>query len=426
MILTLPNGTQVELHLPPAADLLTQHPGAVPAPERLITDGWLTPVTTQLLRLLDQTDPHTLADGSHLGPGHALLLIAEARRDRPALYLRLPDGVPAPARAAAHTTIAFPLIGTLDLTLYRDQEDVGQRQPQYLRTLNPGQLCTIHTGATVELTGAADSVQLVLTRHPITTPDARKLAPAEYQVALKEARTRLTRPGPNRNRPPGTRPEDIPGLLGADLPKIHAQLDALHHLAADRNALSYLVTTAALDYERFEASRTTLLLDRIVLCARPDHGVEIRLNTNPRPGNQRLPHNHAYPLGARVLTGGYVHAVSYRTDGWNTGPFTSDQLRPAVTTTELPGSSYTLAPTLVHQALMRPDTTTLMLRGPYTSTAHAATDLLPPVSAWPASVDGAAPTHSRPMTDAEHRALHGALAAAGVIDLLPRARSRAN
>ncbi|WP_189926629.1 hypothetical protein [Kitasatospora xanthocidica] len=45
-------------------------------------------------------------------------------------------------------------------------------------------------------------------------------------------------------------------------------------------------------------------------------------------------------------------ARASRTDGRNTGPFTSHQLRPAVTTTELPGSSYTLALPLVHQALM--------------------------------------------------------------------------
>ncbi|MEU4116749.1 hypothetical protein AB0F71_19925 [Kitasatospora sp. NPDC028055] len=121
-----------------------------------------------------------------------------------------------------------------------------------------------------------------------------------------------------------------------------------------------------------------------------------------------------------VLTGGYLHTVSTRTDGRDSGPFTADQLRPAVTITELPGSSYTLGTALAHQALMRPDTTTLMLRGPYTATAHAATDRIPPSSSWPRPVDGARPVHSRPMTDAEHHALYESLAAAGVIEPLPR------
>ncbi|MFJ2868292.1 hypothetical protein [Kitasatospora sp. NPDC087314] len=85
-------------------------------------------------------------------------------------------------------------------------------------------------------------------------------------------------------------------------------------------------------------------------------------------------------------------------------------------------SSYTLASTLVHQAIMLPTTTTLMLRGPYTSTAHAAADLVPPTTAWPAPVDGGVPVHSRPLTDDEHRSLHRSLAADGVIDHVPPSR----
>ncbi|MFD7454104.1 hypothetical protein [Kitasatospora sp. NPDC059827] len=420
MIFTLSDGTRAELLLPPAADLLTQDPGTIPVPERLITDGWLTPVTAQLLHLLDHADPHALATASHTVPGHTQLLLAHAHQDQPALHLCLPDGTPTPLRAADHTVLLFPLAGILDLALSRHQDDADQRRPQYLRSLNPGQLCAIHSGATTELTAPAHSVQLVLTHHPLAAPDSRPLTPAEYQVAVKEARTRLSRPEPHDCRRPGTSLQDIPYLHHATLAQLHAQQDALHHLAVHKSTLSYLTTTAVLDYERFEASRTTLLLDRIVLALDTWRGFEIRLNTNPRPANQRLPHTHGYPFGARVLTGGYLHTVSSRTDGRDTGPFTADQLCPAVTTTELPGSSYTLGTALAHQALMRPDTTTLMLRGPYTATAHAATDLVPPVDSWPRPADGAPPVHSRPMTDAEHHALYQALAADGVIEPLPR------
>ncbi|MFE3505324.1 hypothetical protein ACFXPX_36645 [Kitasatospora sp. NPDC059146] len=411
MLFTLPGGTTTELLLPPATELLTQDPAGIAVPERLITDGWLTPATGQLLHLLDHTAPHTpaLAAGSHTTPGHTLLLLADAAKGQPALYLRLPDGTPTPPRPADHTSVLLPLTGTLDLALFRHPGDVDQRRPQYLRTLNPGQLAVLHAGATVELTGPADGVQLVLTHHRLTAPDARPLDEADYEVAVKGARARLARRLDGLPHWPFTRPEDIPGLLGADLPKIHAQQDVLHYLAVNRTSLSYLVTTAVYDYQRYDASRTTPLLDRVVLCLRPEHGFELHLNTNHRPDHHLPPRHHAHPHGARVLTGGYLHTVHTRTDGWNTGPFTADQLRPAVTTTELPGSSYTLGTALAHRTLMRPDTTTLTLRGPRTSTAHAADGLLPPDT-------------ERPMTDREHHALYGDLAAAGVIDSQPPSR----
>ncbi len=407
----------MQLLLPPAlTTLLDQHPDTV-APEAMLGDGWLTAVTGRITGLLEQAEPHLLAAGSRAVPGHTMLLLADLTGTHPAIYLRLPDGTPAAFHTAAHTSITLPLTGTLNLALYRDGTDVGNAQPQYLRALRPGQVVVVHAGATVGLSGGLDTAQIVLTHHP--------LAPAEYQVAAKEARARLADPTPAEQATGCVWPAggvtggwlgDVPDLRTVDLATFHAQADVLDHLAGDRNLLTYLATSAIYDPERFAASRTTLLLDRIVLCAAEDRGFEIRLNTNPHPGNQRLPHDHAYSFTARVLTGGYLHVVHRRTNGRDSGPFASCDITPAVTTTEVPGSSYTLAPTLVHQALILPDTTTLMLRGPYTSTACAADDLIPPVSTWPAPIDSAPPVHSRAMTDDEHLALQRDLVAAGVID----------
>ncbi|MFD5437630.1 hypothetical protein ACFWJ4_36445 [Kitasatospora sp. NPDC127067] len=214
---------------------------------------------------------------------------AAARDGRPAWYLRLPDGTtPAEPRPADRPTTLLLLVGTLGLALYRDRDDIDHDRPQYLRSLAPGQTCLLHSGATTRLTGFPDSAQLITT-HALV-PGSAPLTPDAYRAAAVDARARLTEPRPaGAARTAETRLEDIPDLRAADLPRIHAQSGVLRRLAADRVRLSYLVTTTVLAPERYEASRNTLLLDRLVLSAADGLGYEIRLNTNPRPGNQLLP-----------------------------------------------------------------------------------------------------------------------------------------
>ncbi|MER7673116.1 hypothetical protein ABTY61_32305 [Kitasatospora sp. NPDC096128] len=113
--------------------------------------------------------------------------------------------------------------------------------------------------------------------------------------------------------------------------------------------------------------------------------------------------------------------VSTRTDP-GAGPLTTSDLRPAVTTTELPGSSCTLgplprasgdhAPGHHHPHAPRP----LHRHRPHSQRPH------PPGLVLPRPLDGAPPQPSRLMTDREHLALYEALAAAGVIGLLPPSR----
>ncbi|WP_405653895.1 hypothetical protein [Streptomyces sp. NBC_00019] len=126
-------------------------------------------------------------------------------------------------------------------------------------------------------------------------------------------------------------------------------------LATDRNLLTTLVDEVVHHPARLAASRVTLLLNRLSLWEAPDHSFEIRLHMNPRPENQLVPHNHCYAFATHILTGGYVHVVRRRTDGWQ-GPFTGADLQPAIVTIERPGSSYALDHLMVHQAAMAPDT----------------------------------------------------------------------
>ncbi|WP_409239768.1 hypothetical protein [Streptomyces sp. PA5.6] len=213
----------------------------------------------------------------------------------------------------------------------------------------------------------------------------------------------------------------IPSLDTLDLREMQRiSRDLLDHLAQDRKLLTRLVDEIQDDADRLANSRITLHRNRLCLYQAPDRGFEIRMNMNPRPENQRVPHNHCYAFATRVLTGGYVHVVHHRTDAWE-GPFSRDDLEPGIVTVEQPGSAYTLGPAMVHQAVMEPDTVTLLVRGPRRkSFSHAAPELMPAHESWPAPTTPGGPgepaAESRPATPDEYRLMRSYLYLLDLID----------
>ncbi|MDX3578111.1 hypothetical protein [Streptomyces sp. FL07-04A] len=179
----------------------------------------------------------------------------------------------------------------------------------------------------------------------------------------------------------------------------HVSCSVLDRIAADRTLLTALVDAVLTDPDRLAASRVTLLLNRLSLWEAPDRSFEIRLNMNPRPENQLVPHDHCYAFATRILAGGYVHVVRRRTDG-RRGPFTGADLQPAIVTLERPGSAYALDHSMVHQAVMAPGTVTLFVRGPRRKQrSHAAGDLMPSKQSWPEpAIPGDEPEESRSAT----------------------------
>lgn len=206
----------------------------------------------------------------------------------------------------------------------------------------------------------------------------------------------------------------IPCLDTLDLREMQCiSRDLLDHLAQDRKLLTRLVDGIPDDADRLANSRITLLWNRLCLYQAPDRGFEIRMNMNPRPQNQRVPHDHCYAFATRVLTGGYVHVVHRRTNGWE-GPFSEGDLEPGLVTVERPGSAYTLGPAMVHQAVMEPDTVTLFVRGPRRkSLSHAAPELMPAHESRPATATPGGPgepaAESRPATPEEYRLMRSYL-----------------
>ncbi|MFF4283277.1 hypothetical protein ACFY0Z_31410 [Streptomyces kronopolitis] len=205
--------------------------------------------------------------------------------------------------------------------------------------------------------------------------------------------------------------DQVPSLDTLDLREVqHISRSVLDRLAEDRELLTRLVEDVREDPERLSASRVTLLLNRLSLYQAADRGFEVRLNMNPRPDNQHVPHNHCYAFATRILQGGYVHVVRRRTNGW-AGPFTGADLEPAIVTLERPGSAYTIGDAMVHQAVMEPDTVTLFIRGPRRKKlSHAAEELMPPRDTWPApALPGDEPQESRPPTLEEYHAMRAYL-----------------
>ncbi|MEH0576813.1 MULTISPECIES: hypothetical protein [Streptomyces] len=192
----------------------------------------------------------------------------------------------------------------------------------------------------------------------------------------------------------------VPCLDTPDLTYVqHVSRGILDRIAADRNLLTTLVDEVLQNPDRLAASRVTLLLNRLSLWEAPDRSFELRLNMNPRPENQLVPHDHCYAFATHILAGGYVHVVRRRTDGWK-GSFTGADLQPAIVTVERPGSTYALDHSMVHQAVMAPDTVTLFIRGPRRKQrSHAADELMPSRQSWPEpAVPGDEPAESRSAT----------------------------
>ncbi|MGW0778304.1 hypothetical protein ACWD01_32805 [Streptomyces sp. NPDC002835] len=395
-------------------------PRDVPAIAGADITGWSTSLATAVLGELGLGN----AGGSFLSDGHMYLLVPHPTVCDRTAYVRLPLVSESSPWRAPHAAVVLTLAGALGLEMTAPQRpELG---PQYVRRFEPESALAVHPGALCCLQSDTSAVQLVVT-DGLPAPIGRALTSEGYQFAVAAVRTRLSRfTAVNRSSRPASA-----GWLdrwpSMDTPRLSGMFQRgtalLEHLADDKNLLTRLVTDIEHHSARLSGSRVTLLLDRLCLYRAPDGGFEIRLNMNPRRVNQEVPHDHGYNFATRILTGGYLHVVRRRTDS-GTGPFTGDDLLPAIVAIERPGSAYALEHTAVHQALMLPGTTTLFVRGPrLKERSYAAEELTPTPSTWPAAATpGAPPQHSRPASLDEYRAMRDQLACLGLIERSPSTR----
>lgn len=380
--------------------------------------GWATPLATVAIGALMNSD----GAGSFLSNGHAYLMVPRHTTGDASAYVRMPLASEAVPWRSAHTAVVLTLAGSTRLELYAEQRP--EEGPQYVRHFPVESAFAVHPEALCLLQSDMAAAQLVVTEG-LPAPVDRPLTAKEYRIAVVNLRARLSRftlptPPPTRASLPEWL-DDWPSMNTPDVSRTSdLATDLLDRLAADRDLLSHLVHSIEDDPDRREGSRVTLLLDRLCLYRAPERAFEVRLNMNPRAVNQEVPHDHGYNIATRILTGGYVHVVRRRVDSGE-GPFTGQDLLPAVVSVERPGSAYILGHTAAHQAVMLPGTTTLFVRGPRLKAgSHAAEELMPTSSTWPAAATPGEPAqHSRPASLDEYRAMRDQLAQQRLIDPAP-------
>ncbi|MFF7476992.1 hypothetical protein [Streptomyces sp. NPDC008092] len=378
----------------------SKNPAEVPQIDPSHAEGWLGILASKLLSIFD-TGTYR-AGGSFLAHGYAHLLIELP--DEPTTYLRVPAQAGLAPWPVLATSVVLTIAGAMELEMYQEVANSLVLQPHYARAFGPEQVFAVHRDTFCGTRSSVDALNL-LTIAPPTELGGSPLTGDEYASAAHRAREILDQCRGEafvKNTAPWLM--QVPCLDMPDLTYVqHVSLSILDRLSADRNLLTTLVDEVLTLPGRLAASRVTLLLNRLSLWEAPDHSFEIRLNMNPRPENQLVPHDHCYAFATHVLTGGYVHVVRRRTDGWE-GPFTGADLQPAIVTVERPGSAYALDHSVVHQAVMAPHTVTLFIRGPRRkASSHAAEDLMPPEQSWPeAAVPGNQPAQSRSATVDEY------------------------
>ncbi|WP_405914560.1 hypothetical protein [Streptomyces sp. NBC_00728] len=155
-------------------------------PEIRVSDatGWLTPLTTQLLNLMDN-GMQGAPVGAFLAHGYAHLPLPA--RDGRGLYLRMAYGTAVIRWPVAFPSVVLTVHGTLDLEMYPCTEDLLAGRPQYARRFGPEEIFAVHPGALCTLQSSADGLQALAVTQPEAKP-ASALTFAEHGAVAERAR----------------------------------------------------------------------------------------------------------------------------------------------------------------------------------------------------------------------------------------------
>ncbi|WP_061296257.1 hypothetical protein [Herbidospora cretacea] len=113
------------------------------------------------------------------------------------------------------------------------------------------------------------------------------------------------------------------------------------------------------------------ILDKLVLHDDPS-GFRVRLHLFG-PDHYDRPHNHRWTYSARLLSGRHIPSL-YGTEDDFDNTIDVAALQPLMVRTEQPGPGYTPHHSMVHAAVSRPDTVSLIVRGPAVKDRFLVTD----------------------------------------------------
>ena len=163
-----------------------QDPGEVP--EIAVTDatGWLAPLITRLLSLVEHgtTDAPS---GAFLANGYAHLPIPAS--DGRGIYLRLANRSVMTPWSVTRTSVILTLAGSVDLDMYLQSEDVKAGRPHYARSFGPEEFMAVHPGTLCALRSSPDGMQILAVKKREHVP--MTLTFNEHAAVVQRARWML-------------------------------------------------------------------------------------------------------------------------------------------------------------------------------------------------------------------------------------------
>ncbi|MEV0528570.1 hypothetical protein AB0I66_34625 [Streptomyces sp. NPDC050439] len=159
----------MDVLLPALVDRLLGHgpdPGEIPEVPADDVTGWLVPLATRLLGLLEQRTPK--APNAFLAHGFACLPLTS--HDGGSLSLRLayePAWTPWPITSSA---VVLTVTGSLGLEVYQRPDDVQACRPQYARTFGPEQVFAAHPGTLCALRSSPGAMHVLAAAQPEAGP----------------------------------------------------------------------------------------------------------------------------------------------------------------------------------------------------------------------------------------------------------------
>ncbi|MEV6758400.1 hypothetical protein [Streptomyces sp. NPDC051214] len=143
-----------------------QDPGEIPEVPAADVTGWLAPLASRLLSLVERGVPQ--ASNAFLAHGFACLPLT--RHDGRSIYLRLayePVWTPWPLTS---TSVILTVTGSLGLEVYQRPDDVQACRPQFARTFGPEQVFAAHPGTLCALRSSPGAMHVLAAAQPEAGP----------------------------------------------------------------------------------------------------------------------------------------------------------------------------------------------------------------------------------------------------------------
>lgn len=137
--------------------------------------------------------------------------------------------------------------------------------------------------------------------------------------------------------------------------------EILFEIARDKEGLKNLIQESSQNQKLFSYSEHYDILDKLVLFVSEDREIRLRLHIFADDYFDR-PHNHRWSYSSYILSGGYKHTLFEPKHESKT--ISLQDLTPRMIRHEKQGDLYTLHHSQHHSVVAKPNTITLVFRGP--------------------------------------------------------------